>query len=248
LTERPGTAPDPAHDRSVDPRDDAAGERRLRGSQADRRPGKASEGIAKRQARDLARSRDGQGRSATSRGRTDRLLKIPASRGDLCRVGARPVGPSDSTGVVSGRFSSGASVLRDDVSSRLYDLPLRRATRTKASSGRFSKMRRAILRNEKVTNTAPPRPAGSSHVRRARGVPSGPIPGPPARGPCQGCAGGSPSWPSPAALPWPTRDRLDPLIQSRCLTNPRPPPVTGGMLGGSGTPVRLQCHSCYRFN
>ncbi len=55
----------------------------------------------------------------------------------------------------------------------------------------------------------------------------------------------APSWPALAARPWPTRDGLDPLIQLRCLTNPR----LAAHRRNAGWIKRLQgrprCYPCY---
>ena len=151
---------------------------------------------------------------------TDRSGQVqdPPSGGDLCRVGARPVGPSDSPGVVFKASSGGASVSRGDVSGRVHGL-VQRWDRAKASSGRLSRMRRTILRNEKRCNHGPapraPRKSGSPRGTRWTDVPLSRE-----RSGCQGRAAGS-VLASAGGTPLADTRALDPLIQLRCLTNPR---------------------------
>jgi hypothetical protein len=59
-------------------------------------------------------------RGVSSSERAIGAQKIPSSAGDLCRVGARPVRPSDSPRFVPGRFTGWARVLRKAGSRRVF--------------------------------------------------------------------------------------------------------------------------------
>ncbi len=107
---------------------------------------------------------------------------------------------------------------------------------------RNSEMRR-------VTTTAPPR-AGSSHIRGARGERgTGRYPAIPRAGPVPGACRRLSALAAPVARPWPKRDRLDSLIQLRCLTNPGLAPCRQRNAGWiKGMQVRPRCYPCYLFS
>ena len=102
---------------------------------------------------------------ASPTGRSGRV-QDPPSWGDLCRVGARPVRPSDSPGLFQGVQRRGLCI----TGRRLRQGLRPRSTQGVGRSlqGRFSRMRRTILRNEKSYSHRP-----APRAPRASGEPAG---------------------------------------------------------------------------
>ena len=106
-----------------------------------------------------------------------------------------------------------------DVSDRVYGLAQRRDQEQGVQP--FLKNEKAILRTENSYNhRSAPRAPRIRREHAGREMTAGWLSR--ERGACQGRAAGFPSWQSPAARPWPTRERSNwTLIQLLCLTNAR---------------------------